>query len=37
MCETAQKYNLDMTLDEINAEIKSVREERRKRNGVRSH
>ena len=37
MIETAQKYNLDMTLDEINAEIKSVREERRKRNGVRSH
>lgn len=37
MCETAQKHNLNMTLDEINAEIKAVREERRKRNGVRSH
>lgn len=37
MCETAKKYNLDMSLDEINAEIKAVREERRKRNGVRSH
>ena len=37
MCETAQKYNLEMSLDEINAEIKAVREERRKRNGLRSH
>lgn len=37
MCETAQKYNLEMSLDEINAEIKAVREERRKRNGLRRH
>ena len=37
MRETAQKYNLDMSLDEINAEIKAVREERKKRNGICSH
>lgn len=37
MRETARKHNIEMSLDEINAEIKAVREERRKRNGVRSH
>ncbi len=37
MCDTARAYDVDMTLDEINAEIKEVRRLRKERNGVRSN
>lgn len=36
MCKTARENNIDMSLDEINAEIREVRRLRKERNGVRS-
>ena len=33
MCDTAQENNIEMSLDEINAEIKAARLERRRNNG----
>ncbi len=37
MCDAARANNVDMSLDEINAEIREVRRLRRERNGVCSH
>ena len=37
MCKTAKENNIEMSLDEINAEIKEVRRLRKERNGVRSY
>ena len=37
MCDTAQKYNDEMSLDEINKEINASRKERKDRNGIRSY
>ena len=37
MCKTARENNIEMSLDEINAEIKEVRRLRKERNGVRSY
>ena len=37
MCKTARENNIEMSLDEINAEIKEVRLLRKERNGVRSY
>ena len=38
MCDTAKENNIDMTLDEINAEIREVRRLRKEReNGIRSN
>lgn len=37
MCKAARENNIEMSLDEINAEIKEVRRLRKERNGVRSY
>lgn len=37
MCDAARANNVNMTLDEINAEIREVRRLRKERNGVRSY
>lgn len=37
MCDTAKENNIEMSLDEINAEIKAARQERRKNNGLCSN
>ena len=37
MCDTARENNIEMSLDEINAEIREVRRLRKERNGVCSH
>lgn len=37
MCKTARENNIEMSLDEINAEIREVRRLRKERNGVRSY
>ena len=37
MCRTARENNIEMSLDEINAEIREVRRLRKERNGVRSN
>ena len=37
MCASARKNNVEMSLDEINEEIREVRRLRKERNGVRSH
>ena len=37
MCKTARENNIEMSLDEINAEIKEVRRLRKERNGLRSY
>ena len=34
MCDTARENNIDMSLDEINEEIKEVRRLRKERNGI---
>ena len=34
MCNAAKEHNVDMTLDEINAEIREVRRLKKERNGV---
>ena len=34
MCDTARENNIDMSLDEINEEIREVRRLRKERNGV---
>lgn len=34
MCKTARENNLEMSLDEINAEIREVRRLRKERNGI---
>lgn len=34
MCDTAQANNIEMSLDEINAEIREVRRLRKERNGI---
>ena len=37
MCDTARENNIDMSLDEINEEIREVRRLRKERNGICSH
>ncbi len=37
MCDAARANNVEMTLDEINAEIREVRRLRKERNGICSH
>ena len=37
MCKTARKNNIEMSLDEINAEIREVRRLRKERNGICSN
>ena len=37
MCNTAREHNIDMSLDEINEEIREVRRLRKERNGICSH
>jgi len=37
MCKTARKNNIEMSLDEINAEIREVRRLRKERDGICSH
>ena len=37
MCDTAKENNIEMSLDEINAEIKAARQERRRNNGLCSN
>lgn len=37
MCKAARENNVEMSLDEINAEIREVRRLRKERNGVRSY
>ena len=37
MCDTAREHNIDMSLDEINEEIREVRRLRKERNGICSH
>ena len=37
MCDTARETNIDMSLDEINEEIREVRRLRKERNGICSH
>ena len=37
MCKTARKNNIEMSLDEINAEIREVRRLRKERDGLCSH
>ncbi len=37
MCDAARAHNVNMSLDEINAEIREVRRLRKERNGVCSH
>lgn len=37
MCDTAKENNIEMSLDEINAEIREVRRLRKERNGICSH
>ncbi len=37
MCDTAKENNLEMSLDEINAEIREVRRLRKERNGICCH
>ena len=37
MCDTARENNIDMSLDEINEEIREVRRLRKERNGVCSY
>ena len=37
MCDTAREHNIDMSLDEINEEIREVRRLRKERNGIWSH
>ena len=37
MCDTAREYNIEMSLDEINEEIREVRRLRKERNGICSH
>ena len=37
MCDTARENNIDMSLDEINEEIRKVRRLRKERNGICSH
>ncbi len=37
MCKAARENNIDMTLDDINAEIREVRRLRRERNGICSN
>ena len=34
MCDTARENNIDMSLDEINEEIREVRGLRKERNGI---
>ena len=36
-CDTARENNIDMSLDEINEEIRDVRRLRKERNGICSH
>ena len=37
MCDTAREHNIEMSLDEINEEIREVRRLRKERNGICSH
>ncbi len=37
MCDTARENNIDMSLDEINEEIREVRRLRKERNGICNH
>ena len=37
MCDTAREHHIDMSLDEINEEIREVRRLRKERNGICSH
>lgn len=37
MCKTARENNIEMTLDEINAEIREARRLKKERNGVCCH
>ena len=37
MCKTARKNNIEMSRDEINAEIREVRRLRKERDGICSH
>ena len=37
MCDTAREHNIDMSLDEINEEIREVRRLRKERNDICSH
>lgn len=37
MCDTAKENNIEMSLDEINAEIREVRRLRKERNGICSN
>ncbi len=37
MCDTARENNIDMSLDEINEDIREVRRLRKERNGICSH
>jgi len=37
MCDTAREHNIDMSLDEINEEIREVRRLKKERNGICSH
>lgn len=37
MCDAAKENNIEMSLDEINAEINAARQERRKNNGLCSN
>ena len=37
MCDTARENNIDMSLDEINEEIREVRRLRKECNGICSH
>ena len=37
MCDTARENNIDMSLDEINEEIREARRLRKERNGICSH
>ena len=37
MCDTARENNIDMSLDEINEEIREVRRLRKEHNGICSH
>lgn len=37
MCDTAKKNNIEMSIDEINAEIREVRRLKKERNGICSY
>ena len=37
MCDTAREHHIDMSLDEINEEIREVRRLRKEHNGICSH